>query len=66
MKGIVVKIDFSPVTPPVIADDEFGMCKCGRPGTSSHSCPYSGDINGDYETECNCCDVCETACGDDI
>ncbi len=70
MKGIIVKIDFSPPKEPSTWEElthrEYGECRCGRPGVADHSCPHSGDLHGDYETKCNCCDVCENACADDI
>lgn len=31
-----------------------------------HTCPFSEDINDDYETLCNCCDECRHECCMDI
>lgn len=31
-----------------------------------HTCPYSEDVKGDYETKCNCCPDCEHECCMDI
>lgn len=40
--------------------------KCGNQGAMPHSCPYLSDIDGDYETKCNCCANCMDQCSDDI
>ena len=69
--GIAVQIDFSsplkPAYEPQTWDELInGECKCGRPGTEDHTCPYACEIQGDDTSECNCCNVCEKACGDDI
>jgi hypothetical protein len=44
------------------------MCNsCGEnPATGLHSCPYSEEINNDYETLCNCCSDCAQSCTDEI
>lgn len=45
---------------------------CGRCGEeqdepiNDHTCPYSEEINGDYETECRCCSECTYQCCMDI
>lgn len=31
-----------------------------------HSCPYSEEIHGDYDSLCNCCEDCERQCAIDI
>ena len=54
-------------------DKTFAVLKhgyCGHcnvnPGTESHTCPYSEEINGDYLSECNCCDECCHECAMEI
>ena len=44
----------------------FGHCRCGKPGTDEHTCPYSEEIGNDFTTLCNCCDQCAGQCADDI
>lgn len=55
---------------PTEIDDEFfddGMCECGANWKAPpHTCPYKGDVNGDYLTLCTCCSACESNCADDI
>ena len=41
-------------------------CECARKHILLHPCPYLGEIENDYETLCNCCDVCEQHCADQI
>lgn len=45
-----------------------GLCsRCDRrPANAMHTCPYQSEINDDNETECDCCDVCQQDCCDDI
>ena len=31
-----------------------------------HTCPYATEINGDYESLCDCCDDCKNECCMDI
>lgn len=31
-----------------------------------HGCPFQEDIHANYETQCNCCDECMSACADEI
>lgn len=31
-----------------------------------HTCPYSEEIGGDFETLCNCCENCQSNCAGDI
>ncbi len=49
-------------------EDEIlqGLCRCGSQGEDLHTCPYSEDISGDYETLCNCCSECQYQCCQDI
>lgn len=50
-----------------MADSQVEMCKCGvNPAEPDHSCPYAEEIHQDYESRCNCCDVCAQNCADDI
>lgn len=37
-----------------------------QPGVDDHTCPYNEDINGDYESKCNCCADCTHECCMDI
>jgi hypothetical protein len=43
-----------------------GLCKCGDIGDPVHCCPYSQDIEGDYDYKCNCCKECVSNCASDI
>lgn len=47
-------------------EDKIIMCRCGRRGKESHTCPYGEDIHNDSKTMCNCCDRCRDECSDDI
>ena len=39
---------------------------CTKPASDeSHPCPYAQEINDD-DSECNCCEDCESECADDI
>lgn len=41
--------------------------RCGNlPTLDSHTCPYSEDVNNDYESKCNCCSDCQGECCMDI
>lgn len=40
-------------------------CK-GPTDPVKYTCPYQEDVNGNYETLCNCCDSCQQNCIDDI
>lgn len=41
------------------------MCSCGKnPAEPLHGCPYASDINGDYDSLCDCCKECESECSD--
>ena len=31
-----------------------------------HTCPFAEEIYGDGEQQCNCCDVCQNQCCQDI
>ena len=31
-----------------------------------HTCPFAVEIYGDREQQCNCCDICENQCCQDI
>lgn len=44
-----------------------GPCDgCSNPGLPDHPCPYREDVNGDHESQCNCCADCQNACAMDI
>jgi hypothetical protein len=49
-------------------EDEF-RCTCDEMGEFDkdwHTCPYSEEINNDYETLCSCCSYCQSQCAWDI
>lgn len=39
---------------------------CQNQRTEPHSCPYSEEINDNYEDLCTCCDDCRQECVWDI
>ena len=41
-------------------------CACAETEGDMHTCPYAEDINGDSESLCDCCAVCEHECAMDI
>ncbi len=41
-------------------------CTCDMEIIEPHSCPYSEEIDEDYEFECTCCPVCTKNCQDSI
>lgn len=48
---------------------EYAICqKCqSDAGTVElHSCPYDADVNDDPSPKCNCCEVCQGECCDEI
>lgn len=47
-------------------DNVEDICKCGNDADDLHTCPYKEDINGDYESLCNCCSACRNECAKDI
>lgn len=49
-----------------MTENDTLKCGCGNDGESSHTCPFKEEINGDSETECNCCDDCKHQCAMDI
>jgi hypothetical protein len=58
------EVDFTEIKPVIIIPEEIDTCdKChNNPPESNHSCPYKGDIYGDYDTQCNCCNSCYIDC----
>lgn len=40
--------------------------RCKDEGKELHSCPYKEEINGDYNSKCNCCESCRQECLYDI
>lgn len=48
-------------------EDEEDLCESceKRPAEEPHTCPYSVDINDNYD-ECTCCSECESECAYDI
>jgi hypothetical protein len=48
-------------------ENKCGRCDKNEESKYPHSCPYQRDVNGDTDDEhCNCCDVCEQECSDNI
>jgi hypothetical protein len=49
-------------------DEQIVLCERCQQGEaqSPHTCPYAAEIANDYDTECTCCDECETQCCQDI
>ena len=45
---------------------EENLCRCGNLATPPHQCPYSVEINDDFESLCTCCEDCQQNCMDDI
>ena len=52
---------------PVIQPGRSGKdCTCETEEIELHSCPYSEEINDNYEANCKCCEACERECREDI
>lgn len=47
-------------------DQKKDKCGCGAEESEEHVCPYLEDIGGDSKTLCNCCELCEQNCAEDI
>lgn len=48
-------------------ENEADHCTCDEcKGGEWHTCPFAEDIDGDDETLCTCCPVCEHQCAMDI
>ena len=47
-----------------ITCNKFDECK--NDAEEYHLCPYSQEINDDFETECKCCPDCTEDCAMDI
>jgi hypothetical protein len=41
-------------------------CTCGEDWLNEHTCPYRVEINDDSETECTCCDYCQSVCAEEV
>ncbi len=37
-----------------------------RPREEDHTCPFAEDVNGDFDSLCDCCDDCTHECAMDI
>jgi hypothetical protein len=49
-----------------VLPDTEGLCDCGNhPKVELHDCPRKMELEGDDEL-CDCCEVCESNCRDDI
>jgi len=48
--------------------DQTFVCQgCKKPVSGeTHTCPFSEEIHGDCESQCNCCSDCEYGCAMDI
>ena len=56
-----------PVQQPAKEEGCGGRSGCKNPPSAeSHTCPYAEDVNDDHETECFCCEDCQSECADDI
>ncbi len=42
-----------------------GASGCKNKAAFSHPCPFNSEINNDG-TECECCEMCEAGCADEI
>ena len=40
-------------------------CNCA-PSEPQHECPYKSDVHDDKVFKCNCCELCQQVCVDDI
>ena len=50
-----------------LSEYDPGCSRCHKnPASEPHTCPYAEDINGDSETQCDCCADCTSECADDI
>lgn len=47
-------------------EDKCQCCGINEGSSDPHTCPYSEEIGGDYESLCNCCSNCESNCAMDI
>jgi hypothetical protein len=51
----------------IMTRDVQVLCKCAKQmGVAAHSCPFKREIHDDVTTLCNCCEVCEQECREDI
>jgi len=41
-------------------------CKGKGIAEYDHSCPFAEEINGDFDSLCNCCEICTHECAMDI
>lgn len=41
-------------------------CSVKQGTVELHTCPYSCEINENYEANCNCCHDCERVCAEEI
>lgn len=50
-----------------LTKEEYG-CTCERDAEfiAPHLCPFKGELESDYETQCMCCHYCEAQCHGDI
>jgi len=48
------------------AEDKCQECEENRMQGVLHECPFKGDVYGDWETLCNCCEECMDICRQDI
>ena len=54
---------------PLVGDRLGSVCSkewCRADGQPPHRCPYRSEIEGDDETLCMCCVVCEEECARDV
>ena len=55
----------------ILNNDDYEECTDGRcdgkhEAQTLHTCPFLHDVRDDEETLCDCCEECETECGQEI
>jgi hypothetical protein len=61
----VLEQSFARVRPSSGYSVEVTECTCGSEH-EEHTCPFSEELNDDYETMCKCCPYCRYQCAQDI
>ena len=51
-----------------VLQDADNLCGCcgNQQKQELHACPRLMELDGDYESLCDCCESCESNCADDI
>ena len=50
----------------MVASGAAGGMGCIKPDWPGHPCPYAEDVDGETNSECNCCEGCTKECARDI